>query len=138
MLFKRTLSALIWAALLCATHQAAEVAQKDDGFRRFYADFQNAVKAGDKEGVARLTNFDHFTWEASDSLRRVKTKEDFMKNYDKMFTQVVKTKIATAKPIKTDEGYFIEWHTRDLEYSLYFAREKDGSYSFLGLTMGPR
>lgn len=138
MLFNRTVGTLMCVALIAAIHVAAARAQKDDGFRKFYADFQNAVKTGDKESVAGLTNFDHFTWEASDTLRQVKTKADFLKNYDKMFTAVVKNKIASAKPVKADEGYFILWHTRDLEYSLYFAHEKDGGYSFLGLTVGPR
>jgi hypothetical protein len=48
------------------------------------------------------------------------------------------TKVGTLNAIKTDEGYFIMWNTKELEYSLYFFREKDGSYSFLGLTIGPR
>jgi len=112
--------------------------QNNDGFTAFYANFQKAVKAGDKDKVASTVKFDHFDWEASDALRKVKTKEAFLKNYDRMFTPVIKSKIATGKPIKTNEGYFIMWNTRDLEYSLYFFREKDGSYSFLGLTIGPR
>jgi predicted GH43/DUF377 family glycosyl hydrolase len=112
--------------------------QNNDGFSRFYVEFQNAVKASDKETVAGTIKFDHFDWEASDALRAIKTKEAFLKNYERMFTPVIKSKIATGKPIKTDEGYFIMWHTKDLEYSLYFFREKDGSYSFLGLTVGPR
>lgn len=112
--------------------------QKDDGFSRFYADFQNAVKADNKEKLASMTKFDAFTWEETDALRQLKTKEAFLKNYTRMFTNVIKNKIATGKPVKTDEGYYIEWHTKDREYSLYFARDKDGGYSFLGLTVGPR
>lgn len=137
-MFPRTLLS-VGLLLVCAGAVGATAyAQNDDGFARFYADFQNAVKAGDKERVASTIKFDHFDWEASDALREVKTKEAFLKNYDRMFTAVIKSKVATAKPIKTDEGYFIMWHTKDLEYSLYFFREKDGSYSFLGLTVGPR
>lgn len=126
--------------LICAgSLQAAAYAQKGDGFSQFYADFQSAVKAGDKEKVASLTRFDKsFTWEETGALREVKTKEAFLKNYARMFTAVIKSKIATAKPVKTDEGYYIACHTRDLEYSLYFSHESDGSYRFLGLTVGPR
>jgi hypothetical protein len=134
MFLKIAFSALI---LLCGFIDTT-FAQKDEGFTRFFTDFQNAVKAGDKEKIAGTIKFDHFDWESSDSLREVKTKEKFLKNYDRMFTPAIKSKIATVKPIKTEEGYFIMWHTKDLEYSLYFFREKDGGYSFLGLTVGPR
>ena len=137
-MFPRTLVSVgllfLWA---CGVSVTAHT-QNEDGFGRYYADFQNAVKVGDREKVASSIKFDHFDWEANDALRKVKTKEAFLKNCDRMFTPVIKTKIATGKPIKTDEGYFIMWHTKDLEYSLYFFREKDGGYSFLGLTVGPR
>jgi ketosteroid isomerase-like protein len=112
-------------------------AQQDDGFKQFYADFQSAVKAGDKEKVASMINFDDFTWESTEALRQVKTKEAFLKNYDKMFTPTIKAKIATGKLDSADGNYFTIWHTKSLEYSLYFAHQKDGSYTFLGLTMGP-
>jgi hypothetical protein len=93
-------------------------AQKHDGFSRFYAEFQSAVKADDKEKVASMTRFDNaFTWEETDALREVKTREAFLKNYGRMFTAVIKSKIATLKPVKTDEGYYFAWHTKDLEYS---------------------
>ena len=138
MLFERTLTALTSAVLMLAPCSAASHGQATDEFRKFYADFQNAVRMNDKEKVARLTRFDGFTWEESESLRQVKTKEAFLKSYEKMFTKTIKNKIATAKPVKTDEGHFFWWHKGDLEYSLYFARERDGSYSFLGLTIGPR
>jgi ketosteroid isomerase-like protein len=113
-------------------------AQKDDAFSRFFADFQAAVKAGDKEKVASMTSFDDFYWESNDALRQVKTKEDFLKNYDKMFTPAIKAKIATGTPKRNDQGdYFIIWHTKDLEYGINFDRGKDGSYKFHGHTVGP-
>ena len=135
-MFQRTLRSVL-LLLICGVSGAAHI-QNNDGFTAFFADFQKAVKAGDKDKVASTVKFDHFDWEASDALRKVKTKEAFLKNYDRMFTPVIKSKIASGKPIKTDEGYFIMWNTKELEYSLYFFREKDGSYSFLGLTIGPR
>ena len=123
-------------SLLCVA--AASPTQKDDGFSKFFADFQAAVKAGDKEKVASLTSFDDFYWESTDALRQVKTKEAFLKNYDKMFTPAIKAKIATGTPKKNDQGdYFIIWHTKDTEYGLNFDREKDGSYKFHGHTVGP-
>jgi ketosteroid isomerase-like protein len=131
--------AMLFAILISLAGSAGSArAQKDDGFSQFFADFQAAVKAGDKEKVASMTSFDDFYWESNDALRQVKTKEDFLKNYDKMFTPAIKAKIATSTPKKNDQGdYFIIWHTKSLEYGLNFDREKDGSYKFHGHTMGP-
>ena len=124
---------------ICADATAATVpAPKDEIFQQFYADFQKAVKAGDKEKVVNMTDFDGFNWEASASLQKVRTREAFLKNYTNMFTSMIKNKIATAKPDRTEEGsYFIIWTTKTSEYSLYFNTDKDGNYKFKGLTIGP-
>jgi hypothetical protein len=113
-------------------------AGQDDGFSKFYADFQAAVKAGDKEKVASMINFDDFFWEATDALREVKTRNAFLKNYDKMFTLAIKNKIATSKPKKDPKGYYhLIWHTTNFEYGLEFSLLEDGSYRFEGYTVGP-
>lgn len=135
-MFRRIMKGVL--LLLIAASGATIYAQTDDGFSRFYADFQKAVKTDDREKVASTIPFDHFDWEASEAFRKVKSKEAFLKNYDRMLTPAIKNRIATGKPIRTNEGYLIMWHTKSLEYSLYFFREKDGGYSFLGLTIGPR
>jgi len=113
-------------------------AAQDDGFAKFYAEFQAAVKAGDKEKVASMTDFDDFYWEATDALRHVKTREAFLKNYEKMFTPAIKNKIATAKPKKDEKGYYsIQWHTTNFEYGFEFKPQKDGGYKLEGYTVGP-
>jgi len=113
-------------------------AMQDDGFNKFYADFQAAVKAGDKEKVASTIDFSDFTWEATDALREVKTKEAFLKNYDKMFTLAIKNKIATGKPKQGAKGsWAIIWHTTNTQYGFDFFLSKDGSYKFEGYTVGP-
>jgi hypothetical protein len=124
---------------VCAGAAAnAAPAQKDEAFSRYYADFRNAVKTGDKEKVASLTDFEGFTWESSDSLRQVKTREAFLKNYDKMFTSTIKNRLATAKPEKiNDDSYLINWRTKNLEYSLHFVRQGDDGFRFEGLAAGP-
>src|SRR5262245_50432378 len=113
----------------CVTVGAASRAVQDDGFVKFYAEFQAAVKAGDKEKVANMTDFDDFYWEATELLRQVKTREAFLKNYEKMFTPAIKNKIATAKPKKDEKGYYsIQWHTTNFEYGFEFKPQKDGGY----------
>jgi len=70
----------------------------------------------DKEKVANMTDFDDFYWEATGALRLVKTREAFLKNYDKMFTPAIKNKIATAKPKEDEKGYYsFQWHTTNFE-----------------------
>jgi hypothetical protein len=117
----------------------AATTQKGEAFGRFYSDFQNAVKGDNKEKVADLTNFDTFTWEGSESLQKVKTKEAFLKYYGSMFTPTMKSRIATSKPVKiNDDSYFISWHTKTQEYSMHFSRQgKGGSFKFEGLAVGP-
>jgi hypothetical protein len=128
---------ILLVSCMCAAG-AVSATQKDDAFSRFYADFQAAVKAGDKEKVASMTSFDDFDWESTDALRQVKSREAFLKNYDKMFTLAIKNKIATQKPKKDAQGYYyIIWHTTNFEYGLSFNPQKDGGYKFGGHTVGP-
>ncbi|HZS45482.1 MAG TPA: hypothetical protein VFC63_10300 [Blastocatellia bacterium] len=134
----KTKTLLAAALLICAgLASPSGFACQDDGFKQFYSDFQSAVKAGDKDKVASMINFDSFTWESSDAMRQVQTKEAFLKNYDRMFTPTIKAKIATGKLDSADGNYFIIWHTKSEEFSLYFARGKDGSYKFEGYMVGP-
>lgn len=129
---------LILSCAFTGTSATAAPTQKDELFNQFYAEFQKSVKAGDKEKVANVTDFGGFTWEESESLRQIKSKEAFLKNYDKMFSSTIKNRIASSKPEKVDDdNYFIIWHTKNLEYSLCFSMGKDGSYKFEGLTKGP-
>jgi hypothetical protein len=76
---KMTLLALALTICVGAAGVVCRAAQ-DDGFARFFAEFQAAVKAGDKEKVASMIDFSDFAWEATDALREVKTKEAFLKN----------------------------------------------------------
>jgi len=120
------------------TTTAAKAAGQRDGFAKFFAEFQAAVKAGDKEKVANMTSFDDFYWEATDSTREIKTREAFLKNYERLFTPAIKNKIATAKPTKGADGYYdIIWHTASTQYGFDFQPQKDGSYKFKGYTVGP-
>lgn len=116
----------------------AAPAQKDETFTRFYEEFKDAVKNEDGEKVASLTAFDGFTWEGSKNLQEIKTRESFLKNYKNMFTPEIKAKIEKSEPEKIDDNsYSIIWHTKKLEFSLYFARQGDGDFKFFGLTVGP-
>jgi hypothetical protein len=134
---KVVLLMLVMAGCIGTVRVAAHAAQ-DDGFAKFFAEFQAAVKAADKEKVANMTSFDDFYWEATDATRNIKTREAFLKNYDRLFTPAIKNKIATAKPKKGNDGYYdIIWHTTDTQYGFDFQPQKDGGYKFKGYSVGP-
>src|SRR5208337_1319811 len=86
---------LSWAGVGAAATGAPE--QKDEVFTRFYTEFQKAIKDGDKEKVASMTDLDGFTWEMDEKFRQVKNREAFLKSYDVMFTPAIKNRIATGK-----------------------------------------
>lgn len=134
------LIAILLSSWACIGFSAAAFPSEEDRtFSHFYADFQKAVKTGDKEKVAGLTDFAGFTWEGNDKLQRIKTKEAFIKNYDSIFTSAIKDRVATSKPVKIDDdSYFISWQTGNLEYSFHFLRNQDESFRFEGLSAGPR
>ncbi|MHC1742917.1 MAG: hypothetical protein AB9873_07780 [Syntrophobacteraceae bacterium] len=131
---------LVFFSSVGAFAYAADPARKDESFGLFLKDFQKALVTDDKEKMASMINFPNFTWEENQDLRQVKTKEDFLKNYDRMFTPAIKKKIAAAgKPTLVDENtYFLNWYVKDTEYSLDFARKPGGSFKFLGLSLGSR
>ena len=134
---KVMLAILVIAGCIGTARNSAAAAQ-GDGFAKFFAEFQAAVKAGDKEKVANMTSFDDFYWEATDATREIKTREAFLKNYERLFTPAIKNKIATAKPTKGADGYYdIIWHTASTQYGFDFQPQKDGSYKFKGYTVGP-
>lgn len=117
---------------------AAAPIPNDESFGSFFSDFQKAVSSGDKEKTASMINFPDFTWDETESLKQVKTKEAFLKNFDKMFTATVKKKIAAGKPTKVDDNaYFMNWYSGGNEYSLDFTRKQGESFKFLGLAIGP-
>lgn len=109
-----------------------------DGFAATFAQFQAAVKTGDKNKVADLTDFSDFFWDSDDSLRNVKTRADFLKNYDRMFTPDVKKRIATIKPSQDKTGsYHVAWQKDEMDYDLFFPPRKDGKWLLQGLAAAP-
>ena len=136
--------AVIFAVLLvltiCTTWIAdsAAQAQREDEFSVFFAAFQKAVADGDKEKVASLTNFNRFSWEGNDTIGKVKDKAAFLKNYDSMFTPMIKEKIAKTKPTNVDRNtYYIRWSDKRNDYYLDFTRKPDEPFTFNGFTVTP-
>ena len=108
-----------------------------DGFEAFFRDFQGAVAQNDAEKVASLSNFPRFRWEPLTD-QDIKTKEEFLKKFSKMFSPAMKKKIASAKPSKTSGGdYLFDWIYAHEQYTLAFDHQPGGGFKFSGLLRGP-
>jgi hypothetical protein len=116
----------------------AAPAPKDDGFATLLVKFRAAVAAKDKNAVADLTDFDGFFWDSDDSLRNVKTRADFLKAYDRMFTAEIRHRVATVAPDEDKSGsHHLHWIADGMEYDLYFPPRKDGTWRLQGLSASP-
>jgi hypothetical protein len=107
----------------------------DDGFAKWWPQFQSAVARGDAKAMTEGSKFP-MQWELG-TLREIKTREDFIAHFATYFTADMKKAVASRKPVAIPEGHMILWNARGDEYSLYF-RPVGGSFALSGLSEGPR
>jgi hypothetical protein len=119
------------AALLLLPFAASAA---DDGFAKWWPQFQAAVKSGDVKTALAGAEFP-MDWE-NGPVRRIQTRADFETHFDSYFTADMKRAVATRKPVRVPEGYMITWKARGNEYSLYF-KPAAGSFALHGLSEGP-
>ena len=116
---------------------AKPIRQTGDKFTQFLTEFKAAVAKDDKEKLYTMVSPDKFLWEGLNK-GFIDSKDKFMKNYPSMFTKAIKEKITSGKLVKFQGGnYSIEWTEKEVDYSLDFIPEKDGSYKFYGLSVTP-
>ena len=106
----------------------------DDGFAKWWPEFQAAVKAGDAKTTTADSKFP-MQWELG-AVREVKSQEEFIRRFNTLFTADMKRAVAAEKPAQVPEGYMITWHARGNEYSLYF-HPSGGGFALAGLSEGP-
>jgi len=132
------LSLAIALVLAAASTASAVAAPKDDGFAATLVKFRAAVAAKDKNAVADLTDFGAFFWDSDDALRNVKTRVDFLKNYDRMFTAEIRHRVATVAPDCDKSGsHHLHWVADGMQYDLYFPPRQDGTWLLQGLSASP-
>lgn len=119
------------AALLL---MAASIASADDGFLKWYKQFQNEVAKGSAE-VAEGSEFP-MVWEYG-SIRKIEARAALTSRFDFYFPDDLKEAIATGKPDRLPNGmYYITWKARGNEYSLYFKVIR-GTFALDSLSEGP-
>lgn len=129
------MKSLILVAIACFALCPA-TPQDSDGFEAYFKEFKQAVRSNDQQKVLSMCELSRFRWE--DGFGDIRTKEEFLKAYAKMFTPLVKARIAGGRPNKTDEGnYILVWNRGNNEYSLAFDRI-NGTFKFSGMYVGPR
>jgi hypothetical protein len=106
----------------------------DDGFAKWWPQFQAAVAKGDAKGITERAKFP-LQWELG-PVREIKTREDFAARFATYFTADMKKAVASGKPVAIPGGYMIVWKARGDEYSFIF-RPAGASYALFGLSEGP-
>lgn len=107
----------------------------DDGFAKWWPQFQAAVAKNDKPAVLRGAVYP-MDWELG-KVRKINSEADFLAHFDAYFTADMKKAVATKKPVAIPNNqYMITWNARGNEYSMYFLA-KNGAYVLHALSEGP-
>jgi uncharacterized protein YijF (DUF1287 family) len=78
------------------TNQTVDIYGKTEGiaYRYWMLTLQKLVKEDDRKGLSEVMNYP-LQWNRKDASVEIKTRNEFLKNYDAIFTAELKTKIAT-------------------------------------------
>lgn len=106
----------------------------DDGFFKWWPQFQAAVSKNDAAAIVQGSKFP-MQWE-NGPVREIKSREDFLANFAKYWTPDMRRAVAREKPVNVPEGYMITWKARGNEYSLYF-HPAGSRFVLAGLSEGP-
>ena len=90
----------------------------NETFTSFWKNFKAAIARNDKQAVADLTKLP-FLFDS-----RERDRAGFIKIYPQLFTPKIRRCIATAKPLKEQEGYDIFCG----EIIFYFGKDADGKW----------
>jgi hypothetical protein len=127
---------LAWALLFGPSTSLAEAPASKPSFEQFLASFNQALEKNEKEKVADLCSFPRFNWE--EGLGVDVKREVFLKNFEKIFTPEIRKQLKDGKYTTTSDGHrHTDWVKGGNSNSLWFNAEKDGTFKFAGLYIGP-
>ena len=112
-------------------------------FNAFYAKFQGAAKANDKQKLADLIAFPVEDWSVERKgdvqTEPIKDRADFLARYDVLFTAFMRSHVANAKPQPLKDGrYVMIWDDANAEFSFEFGYTAGVGFRVLSYSIGPR
>ena len=138
--------ALLVAALIAAGAvicPAQKPGPHDAEFQAFYADFQKAVKANDKEKIADLIVFPVDDWSVERNhdvtTIAIKDRAEFLAKFNSFFTPSMRLHAQRGKPVPLQDGrYSLIWHDTDSEFSFEFEYLAGTGFRVRSYNIGPR
>ena len=129
-------------AALIAPCLAQPVGTRAAEFNAFYAKFQGAAKANDKQKLADLIAFPVEDWSVERKgdvqTEAIKDRADFLKRYDVLVTASMRKHVASAKPQPLPDGrYVVIWDDADAEFSFEFGYTAGTGYRVTSYSIGP-
>lgn len=123
------------AAALLFLACAASVPAADDGFAKWWSEFQASTARNDAKAFVKGIQYP-IDWELG-KVRKISTEADFIAHYNAYVPADMRKAIATQKPVLLPSGvYLIIWHARGDEYSLHFILHGE-TWSLFALAEGP-
>jgi len=137
------LAVLLVVAVLIAPCRAQPAGARAAEFNAFYAKFQAAAKANDKQKLADLIAFPVEDWSVERKgdvqTEAIKDRADFLKRYDALFNASMRKHVANAKPQPLQDGrYLVTWDDANAEFSFEFGYTVGMGYRITSYSIGPR
>ena len=112
-------------------------------FNAFYAKFQAAAKANDKQKLADMVAFPVADWsvERKGDVQTIPIKDraEFLARYDALLTASMRKHVATAKPQPLEDSRYVAiWDDADAEFSFEFGYTAGSGYHVTSYSIGPR
>jgi hypothetical protein len=131
----RTRAAVPLVTSLAVLALTALSTSADDGFAKWFKQFQSAVAKSNGEFVTDRAEFP-MDWEYGQT-RKIQARAVLVGKFDFYFTDDIKKAVASAKPERVPTGeYLITWKARGNEYSMYF-KPAGASFALYALSEGP-
>jgi len=139
---KQLLLTVVLIIVTLAPGLAQNGASHEAEFKSFYAAFQSAARANDKEKIADMISFPVDSWSVDRKgdvrTEAIKDKAQFLAKYTTYFTANMRMHIPKAKlKALNDGGYFISWRDANSEFSFDFAYVEGTGYRIRYFTIGP-
>ena len=140
---KRLIPLALLAASLAGPAYAAAPDPHAAEFKTFFASFQAAAKANDRQRLVDLVAYPVSDWSVERKhdvqSESIKDRADFLRRYDTLFTATMRAHAVTGKPQMLGDGRAMElWDDADAEFSFEFEWKDGAGWRVASFSIGPR